>query len=306
MLLDGARLAASAVRRPGTATAVRLRDGVGRRLLIAHLLQPHHGAAQKLPHRARADSQRRRRFPDTAGLPSAETGSASAARSTLPPRGEIAACVRDPAVRSPACPDDWCSGMPDLGVERLFRLLPRADLQTQIVRHPENPGARILNLLALAHGGVQAQEDFLHRFLRPGRVQPQRQQVPVDVVARFLEQPGTPGLAAECPCVPDGACSRIVRRTRMTTFPLHPKTPETCFQLHLKRKIIQCSWFVNARGLRYRTPLIDHHAGADVCVSIVTFNSSRYIGRCLEAVLNQRDVPARCGRGGQRLHGWYP
>jgi len=27
-----------------------------------------------------------------------------------------------------------------------------------------------------------------------------------------------------------------------------------------------------------------------VCVSIVTFNSSRYIGRCLEAVLNQRDV----------------
>jgi GT2 family glycosyltransferase len=27
-----------------------------------------------------------------------------------------------------------------------------------------------------------------------------------------------------------------------------------------------------------------------VCVSIVSFNSSRYIGRCLEAVLNQRDV----------------
>src|SRR5215467_7439344 len=27
-----------------------------------------------------------------------------------------------------------------------------------------------------------------------------------------------------------------------------------------------------------------------VCISIVTFNSSRHIDRCLEAVLNQRDV----------------
>ena len=27
-----------------------------------------------------------------------------------------------------------------------------------------------------------------------------------------------------------------------------------------------------------------------VCIYIVTFNSSRYIGRCLEAALNQRDV----------------
>src|SRR5690242_19130316 len=73
----------------------------------------------------------------------------------------------------------------------------------------------------------------------------------------------------------------------MTTSLSTHKTRGNCFQLHLRKKI-KCCWFAKLRVLDSTTTTIMPEPS--VCVSIVTYNSSRYIRRCLEAVLDQRDV----------------
>ena len=76
-----------------------------------------------------------------------------------------------------------------LRIERLLGVLARTDLQPQVVGHPKNPSPGIPDLLAFAHRGVQPKKYLLGRLLRPRRIQTKREQVAVDVLARFLEQP---------------------------------------------------------------------------------------------------------------------
>ncbi|SPF36260.1 hypothetical protein SBA4_1840038 [Candidatus Sulfopaludibacter sp. SbA4] len=73
-------------------------------------------------------------------------------------------------------------------IESLFGSLPRANFETVVVGHAKNPPPGVFDVLALLEGGVQAQKHFLHSLLRLGRVQPQRQEVAVDVLARFYKQ----------------------------------------------------------------------------------------------------------------------
>ena len=69
-------------------------------------------------------------------------------------------------------------------------MLPGADFEAEIVRHAEDPGARVLNLFPFAQSGIQPQEDFLRGFLCLRRIQTEGQQIPVNVVPRLFEQTG--------------------------------------------------------------------------------------------------------------------
>ena len=62
-------------------------------------------------------------------------------------------------------------GGAQFGVERLFGVLPGADLEAQIVGHAEDPGTRVLNLFPFAQSDIQPQEDFLGGLLRLRRIQ---------------------------------------------------------------------------------------------------------------------------------------
>src|SRR5258708_4583969 len=154
-------------------------------LLIAHLLQPHHGAAEKLPHRARADTERRTNLRISQTFHAQEQAAllllAQAFHRVV--KAQHAFAIQQFALRRVRVAD---IPRPHLGIERFFGLLPCPDLESQIVRHPEDPGARILNLLPFAQRRVQAKKTLLHRLLRAGRIKPQREQIPVDVVARSL------------------------------------------------------------------------------------------------------------------------
>ena len=92
------------------------------------------------------------------------------------------------------------------------------------MRHAEDPGARVLNLFPFAQCDIQTQKDFLRGFLCLRRIETQGEQIPVNVVPRFFEQPGDLVLQRRYRFVPGVSSPRIVRRTRMTTFPLQPKT----------------------------------------------------------------------------------
>ncbi len=115
-----ARLAPPAIRHrcsaAGQPSSGMLRD----ELLIAHLLQPQHGAPQEFAHRRRADPQGGRRFPGSATLPSAETGTASAAPTDLPPHGGTASSARARADRAPDLPSGERQAGFQSRIERLF------------------------------------------------------------------------------------------------------------------------------------------------------------------------------------------
>ena len=77
-----------------------------------------------------------------------------------------------------------------IGVEGLLGMLPGTDFEAEIVRHAEDPGARVLNLFPFALSGVEPKEDFLCGLLGLRRIQAEGQQIAVDVVPRLLEQLG--------------------------------------------------------------------------------------------------------------------
>ena len=71
----------------------------GRRLLIAHLLQPHHGAPQEFAHRRRADSQGRPDFRVPQAFHAQKQAAPLLLAKALPPRDGTASSVRAPAAR---------------------------------------------------------------------------------------------------------------------------------------------------------------------------------------------------------------
>jgi hypothetical protein len=57
------------------------------------------------------------------------------------------------------------------------------------VRDPKDPRARVPHLLLLAKRHIEPEKHLLRRFLRLRRVEAQREQVAIDVLAEVLEQP---------------------------------------------------------------------------------------------------------------------
>src|ERR1017187_10491947 len=159
------------------------------RLLIAHLLEPHHRAPQEFPHRARADSQR------TADLRIPQTFHAQKQAAPLLFAQTLHGGMK---ARHPFAFQELTFrrvrlggvAVANLGIEGLLGMLPGTDFEAQIVRHAEDPGARVLNLFPLALRGIQAQKNFLRGFLCLRRIQTQSQQIPVNIVPRRFEQTG--------------------------------------------------------------------------------------------------------------------
>ena len=75
-----------------------------------------------------------------------------------------------------------------IGVKDLFGGLTGTDLKAVIVGYAEDPTAQAFDFFALFEAGIEPQEDFLHGFLRLGRMNAQRQQVPVNVFASLYKQ----------------------------------------------------------------------------------------------------------------------
>src|SRR5665647_2126619 len=106
------------------------------RLLIAHLLEPHHGAAQEFPHGAGADSERNAdlRIPQTFH-----------AQKQATPLLLAQAFHRGMKARHAFAFQQFALGRPGLrggvaahfGVEGLLGILPGTDLEAEIVRHAE-------------------------------------------------------------------------------------------------------------------------------------------------------------------------
>ena len=106
---------------------------------------------------------------------------------------ETAPSVRARSDRARRWRRGWDSRASRSGSKALVGL-PRADLQAVIVRHPKHPTPGILDFFALFEAGVEPQEDFLDRLLRQRRMQPERQQIAVNILARFLKQLSHKGL----------------------------------------------------------------------------------------------------------------
>src|SRR5262249_48161561 len=155
------------------------------RLLIAHLPETHHGTPQELAHCAGADPE------SAADLGISQSFHAKKQAPFLlfaePLHGMMKAHHALPfeefALRRR---DAGRILRPHVRIERLLRLLPRANLQAEVVRYAKDPGARALNLLALAQRGIKPQKDFLHGLLRTRRIQPEGQQVSIYIVARLF------------------------------------------------------------------------------------------------------------------------
>ena len=67
-------------------------------------------------------------------------------------------------------------------------MLPGADFEAEVVRHAEDPGARVLNLFPFAQSGIQAQKDLLRGLLSLRRIETQGEKISVNVVAGLFEQ----------------------------------------------------------------------------------------------------------------------
>jgi hypothetical protein len=91
-----------------------------------------------------------------------------------------------------------------LGVEGRQGALFGANLQSEIVRHPENPASGILDVLAFLQRDIQPQKDFLRRLLGLRRVKSQAEQVAIHVVTRFLKQLGHLVLQSHSRAFPSG------------------------------------------------------------------------------------------------------
>src|ERR1035441_2166996 len=118
------------------------------RLLIAHLLEPHHGAPQEFPHRARADSQR------TADLRIPQTFQAQKQAAPL----LLAQTLhRGMKARHPFALQQLAFGRRGLGeggrgylgIEGLLGILTGTDFEAEIVRHAEDPDRKSTRLFPL-------------------------------------------------------------------------------------------------------------------------------------------------------------
>src|SRR5450432_2671954 len=198
-------------------------------LLIAHLLQPHHGAAQELPHRRGADAQRQPDFGVAQPFQTQKQASPLLLRKAI--HRVVKPChtlmIDQFAFGSVLVSGEPLSRKPpaDLRVVRLLGILPGPDFKPQIVRHPENPGAWVLNLFSFTQSGIQPKEDFLRRLLSPWGMKPEREQVAIDVIARLLEQPAYPILQS---CVLQGCAGPFL--------PGYVHEPDYVHELYAARK----------------------------------------------------------------------
>jgi hypothetical protein len=87
--------------------------------------------------------------------------------------------------------------------------------------HSKDPGPGILKLVSFPQSGVQPKEHFLGSLLSPWRLKPQREQVPVNVVARlFIELAYFVPQRRRVPLLPNHAhelCTQRKERHSLTT-----------------------------------------------------------------------------------------
>src|SRR5271157_2753952 len=98
--------------------------------------------------------------------------------------------------------------------------------------HSKDPGPGVLKLVSFPQSGVQPKKHFLGSLLGAWRMKPQREQVPVYVVARFLIQPAhLVPQRRRVPLLPNHACQlcsprkeRLSLNTK-TLSAIFPTTP---------------------------------------------------------------------------------
>jgi hypothetical protein len=100
--------------------------------------------------------------------------------------------------------------------------------------HSKDPGPGILKLVSFPQSSVQPKEHFLGSLLSPWRVEPQCEQVPVYVVARFLiELANFIPQRRRVPLLPNHACqlcSPRKERLSLTTKTFSAMFPTTPFR----------------------------------------------------------------------------